>query len=39
MKFVIRCEKCEKLLGIFEFGVGEITCPECGHVQKVNLNI
>jgi len=39
MKFLVRCEKCGKLLGIFEKAVGGINCPECNHTQKVDLNI
>jgi phage FluMu protein Com len=39
MKFLVRCEKCGRLLGIFERAVGEIICPKCKHIKKVDLNI
>ncbi len=37
MKIQVRCEKCNKLLGNFENGQGEIKCPRCSHKQKIKL--
>jgi phage FluMu protein Com len=33
----IRCEKCGRLLGNFENAKGEVKCPRCKHVQKIDL--
>lgn len=39
MKIMVRCVKCGRLLGIFKETVGVVKCPDCGHVQKVVLDI
>lgn len=33
----VRCDKCGKLLGQFEHAAGEIKCPRCKHVQKMQV--
>jgi phage FluMu protein Com len=35
----IRCEKCGRLLGNFENAKGEIKCPRCKHIQKIDLRM
>lgn len=37
VKLKVRCENCDKLLGYFEKGEGEIKCPRCSHIQKINV--
>lgn len=34
----VRCQKCNKLLGLFE-GKGEIKCPRtgCGQINRFNV--
>lgn len=33
----VRCEKCRRLLGVFEKAKGEVKCPRCKHTQKIDL--
>jgi phage FluMu protein Com len=33
----IRCERCDRLLGVFKTAKGEVKCPRCKHVQKIDL--
>lgn len=33
----VRCGQCDRLLGVFEIAKGEIKCPRCKNIQKVNV--
>jgi len=33
----VRCEKCNRLLGTFESAKGEVKCPRCKYIQKIDL--
>jgi Zn finger protein HypA/HybF involved in hydrogenase expression len=35
----VRCEICNRLLGVFEKAKGQIKCPRCKHVQKIDLKM
>jgi phage FluMu protein Com len=37
MKIKVRCDNCDRLLGEFEEGDGEIKCPRCSHMQKIKV--
>ncbi len=33
----VRCERCHKLLGVFDKAKGEVKCPRCKHIQRIDL--
>ncbi|MBI3584005.1 MAG: Com family DNA-binding transcriptional regulator [Nitrospinae bacterium] len=33
----VRCGKCNRLLGFFEVAKGEIKCPRCKNIQRVEI--
>jgi len=37
LKRPVRCDLCNRLLGAFEVARGEIKCPKCKHVQRIDI--
>jgi phage FluMu protein Com len=36
-EYKVRCDQCNRLLGAFEMAKGEIKCPRCKHVQRIEI--
>lgn len=33
-----RCDKCGRLLGIFEVAEGQVKCPRCKNIQLIIIS-